>query len=401
MEKIRLGIIGVGSVVREIYQYLYYHSQYTRLLDIVAVADPNEQYRNWFCDTYGIGAERRFSDYQQLLENEQLDAVHVNTPDHLHAAPAIAALNAGLDVVVPKPTASTVPDAHAMIQAAQDADRILGVDFHKREDPRIRQCEARYQSGRYGRLQSSVWYMLDKLRVADPNADPPFFASPDFAETNSPISFLTVHMCDALMQITRLLPIRVRATGFSHKLPTLAPRPVQGFDLCDTEIAFDNGAVAHIITGWHLPNTAHATAVQSSRLICSEGMIDLQLDRPGYHELHEEGIAEVNPLFLNFQPDGTVSGYGISSPGRLFERIWARRAGQLSDQQKAQLMNPIELGFFTTLVCQAAEQSLREGIPVTRGVTEGRVIDLRQLCAQQLGEPACEQYLPSADTRDL
>ena len=54
MEKIKLGIIGVGSVVREIYQYLYYNSAYSDLLEIVAIADINEEYRNWFGNKYGI-----------------------------------------------------------------------------------------------------------------------------------------------------------------------------------------------------------------------------------------------------------------------------------------------------------------------------------------------------------
>ena len=393
MERLRLGVIGVGSVVREIYQHLYFHSEYSHLLDVVAVADPNDQFRNWFCDTFQIPSERRFTDYTQMLASVELDAVQVNTPDHLHAAPSIAALEAGLDVVVPKPTAATVKDAHAMIAAAARTGRLMGIDFHKREDPRIKECQARYQSGRYGQLQSTIWYMLDKLLVADPNGETPFFASPDFAEKNTPISFLTVHMCDALMKIVNLLPVEAQATGYSHTLPNLQPIAVRGYDLCDTQVRFDNGAVAHIITGWHLPNTAHATTVQSGRLICSAGMIDLELDKPGCHELHDEGIFEVNPLFRNFEKDGTVTGYGMSSPGRLYQKILAHRQGQLSDEAKAQLATPLELGFYTTLVCEAAEESLRQGTSVADGVTVGPAIDLRELCARELGAEVAADYL--------
>ena len=61
MEKIKLGIIGVRSVVREIYQYLYYNSAYSDLLEIVAIADINEEYRNWFGNKYGIKEKFRFS----------------------------------------------------------------------------------------------------------------------------------------------------------------------------------------------------------------------------------------------------------------------------------------------------------------------------------------------------
>ncbi|MBI5821303.1 MAG: Gfo/Idh/MocA family oxidoreductase [Verrucomicrobia bacterium] len=390
--KLRLGIIGAGSVVREIYQYLYFRSSFTPQLEICAVADPNEQYRNWFGDLAGLPADRRFSDYKELIAKTELDAVQINTPDHLHCAPTVAALNAGLDVVVPKPTAATLKDAHAMIEAAKKTGRFLGVDFHKREDPRIKEAEARFQGGRYGQFQAAVFYMLDKLSVADPNHSPRFFASPDFAERNTPASFLTVHMADALMKIVNLAPMQVRAVGYSQKLPSLKPIAVKGYDLVDTEILFSTGAIAHILTGWALPNSAWSTTVQSSRIICSDGMIDLGLDQPGLREIHADGIVEVNPLFKNFEKDNTVSGYGIGSPGRLYQQILAFRNNKLSAAEREAMNSPITLGFYTALVLEAAEKSLAEGEKLATGATIGATIDLRKLVVQQLGADVAKQY---------
>jgi len=323
--RLRLGIIGAGSVVREIYQHLYFHSQYSALLELCAIADPNEHCRNWLGELAGLPAKARFADYRDMFRSVELDAVQINTPDHLHCQPALDAMATGLDVVVPKPTAATIKDVHAMREAALKAGRFLGVDFHKREDRRIKEVAARFQSGRYGTFQAAVFYMLDKLFVADPNHSPRFFASPDFASKNTPVSFLTVHMADALMQIIQLTPTRVRATGYSHKLPALKPLAVQGYDVVDTEIIFQTGAIAHILTGWALPNTAWSTTVQSGRLICSEGLIDLGLDTPGLREIHADALSELNPLFRNFSADGQVAGYGISSPGGLYEQILAWR----------------------------------------------------------------------------
>ncbi len=379
-------------MVREIYQHLYFHSHYSGLLDICAVADPNEQYRNWFADLAGIPSSRRFADYRELLAKVKLDAVQVNTPDHLHCAPTVDALKAGLDVVVPKPTAATLKDAHAMIQAAKKSGRFLGIDFHKREDPRIKEAEARFQKGRYGTFQTAVFYMLDKLWVVDPNHSPRFFASPDFAEKNTPVSFLTVHMADALMKIVNLVPIQVRATGYSQKLPSLKPIPVKGYDLVDTEILFETGAQAHIITGWALPNTAEAITVQSSRIICSDGLIDLGLDTPGLREVHSDGILEVNPLFRNFEKDDTVTGYGITSPGRLYQQILALHNGKLSLAEREAAAHPITLGFYTTLVLEGAEKSLAEGRKLAAGVTLGPPVDLRELTTRQLGPAAAKAY---------
>ena len=390
--KLKLGIIGAGSVVREIYQHLYFNSHYSHLLEICAVADPNEEYRNWFADVAGVPQERRFKDYREMLAKVKLDAVQVNTPDHLHCAPTVDALKAGLDVVVPKPTAATLKDAHAMIQAAKDSGRFLGIDFHKREDPRIKEAEARFQKGRYGTFQTAVFYMLDKLWIVDPNHSPRYFASPNYAEKNTPVSFLTVHMADALMKIVNQVPVEVRATGYSQKLPSLKPIAVNGYDLVDTEIIFDTGAQAHIITGWAIPNTAHSITVQSSRIICSDGLIDLGLDMPGLREAHAEGILEVNPLFRNFEKDKTVTGYGISSPGRLYQQILAMHNGKLSAADLEAALSPIALGFYTTLVLEGAEKSLAEEKKSANGVTRGPAIDLRKLAAQELGAAAAKSY---------
>jgi predicted dehydrogenase len=390
--KLRLGVIGAGSVVREIYQHLYFRSDYSGLLEVVAVADPDERSRDWFGELAGLPANRRFADHRQMLAAVELDVAQVNTPDHLHCGPAVDALNAGVDVVVPKPTAATVRDAHEMIQAARRAGRFLGVDFHKREDPRIKEAQARYQSGRYGTLQAAVFYMLDKLCVVDPNHEPRFFATPDFAERNTPVSFLTVHMADALMQIVNLLPARVRATGYAQKLPSLKPIAVRGYDLVDTEVLFANGATAHILTGWAVPNSAHALTVQSGRLICTDGLIELGLDTPGLREIHPDGIFEVNPLFRNFEKDGRVTGYGISSPGRLYQQILAWRNGTISETERNAAFSPMTLGFYTTLVLEGAELSLANGQKLDKGVTLGPSVDLRQLVVSKIGPGAAEEY---------
>ena len=390
--KLRLGIIGAGSVVREIYQHLFFRSQYSGILEVCAVADPDANCRDWFGDLAGIPPERRFASHKELLTQVALDVVQVNTPDHLHCAPALDAFAAGVDVIVPKPLAATVKDAHAIRQAALNARRFLGVDFLKREDPRIKQAESRFRSGRYGSFQVAIFYMLDKLLVSDPNHSPRFFSSPDFAARNTPVSFLTVHMADALIKIVNLVPVRVRATGYAHKLPSLKPRPVEGYDLVDTEIQFATGAMAHILTGWATPNTAWSITVQSGRIICSDGLIDLDLDASGLREIHGDGLCEINPLFRNFERDGLVTGYAITNPGRLFQQILALRNDELSTSDYETAFTPMTLGFYSTLVLEGAEKSLVEGEKMPSGVTSGATIELSALATKQLGATVAREY---------
>ena len=383
-DKLRIGVIGAGAVVREIYQYLYFRSDYSRMLEICAVANPGAKNRNWLGDLAKLPRNQRFADYREMLAKVELDAVQINTPDHLHCQPTLDAFAAGLDVILPKPTAATVKDAHAMIQAAKKAGRFLGVDFHKRGDPRIKEAETRFKSGRYGTFQTGVFYMIDKLLVSNPNHSPRFFSSTEYAEQNTPVSFLTVHMADVLMKITGLIPAQVRATGYSHKLPSLKPRPVKGYDLVDTEIVFESGAMAHVITGWALPNTAWSIAVQSGRMICSDGLLDMNVDMPGLREIHADGVIEVNPLFRNFEKSGKVTGYGISNPGRLYQEILAGRNGSKSENAETLL------DFYTTVIVEAAEHSLNEGKKSGTGATRGEAIDISKFVRGQIGNAARE-----------
>jgi predicted dehydrogenase len=392
VEKLRLGVIGTGSVVREIYEHFYFNSEYSPLIKIEAICDRNPENMNIIGDTYHIPKDRRFASYEDLISKVKLDAVAINTPDSFHKEPALFAMDAGLDILVPKPTADNVKDAHAILSKARQLGRFIGVDFHKREDPRIKEAKARFQHGDYGKFQSSVWYMLDKLMVSDPNHVPRFFATADFASKNSPVSFLTVHMADAFMTITELKPIEVRATGYKQKLPSLKPIAVDGYDLVDTEILFENGGVCHIITGWALPNSAHALTVQSARIIGSEGMLDLDLDRPGYHEILADGIYERNPMFRNFESNGSVSGYGMRSPGKIIENILRFKNARMPEEELQRLMDPFSLGFFTSLVCEGAHRSLETATKGPEGVIIGKPVILKDLLEQEIGKEASNYY---------
>ena len=394
MNTLRLGIIGTGSVVREIYQHLYFRSVYAPLIKVAAICDSSEEALKSFGDAWKIPEKDRFRDYRDMFRRGGLDAVAVNTPDSLHREPTIAALEAGLDVLLPKPTADKVVDAHAMIQTLKTTGRFFGVDFHKREDPSVKEARACFVAGTYGTLQSSVWYMLDRLLVADPNHEPRFFSSPDFAEKNSPVTFLTTHMADTFMCITRLKPVEVRSVGYRQKLPSLSPVPVQGYDLVDTTILFEKGVLTHIITGWALPNTANCLTVQTARLLFTDCLLDLWQEHYGYHEITAGGIDDRNILFKNFEENGLVSGYGMDCPGKIIQNILRFRNGEMRPAELESLFSPFSLGFYTTLVCECAHASLQRGTSLGEGVVLGAPVEAKSYLRERIGA-AADSYYPS------
>ena len=99
----------------------------------------------------------RFSEYEGLIERAEeleLDGVVIATPNALHAPQAIAALEAGLAVFCQKPLAITAREAERMVDAARDADRLLGVDYSYRFCDGTRELHRAIQAGELGRIYS-------------------------------------------------------------------------------------------------------------------------------------------------------------------------------------------------------------------------------------------------------
>ncbi len=78
---------------------------------------------------------RVFEDFREMLKATQPEIVIIATPDHWHALPCIAALEAGAHVFVEKPTSHTIVESQAMLAAAEAGDRTVQVGLHRRIGP--------------------------------------------------------------------------------------------------------------------------------------------------------------------------------------------------------------------------------------------------------------------------
>ncbi len=75
---------------------------------------------------------RTYSDYRKMLAEKDLEIVLIGTPDHWHALPMIAAVEAGADVYVQKPISVDVREGQAMLQAARRTGRVVQVGTQRR-----------------------------------------------------------------------------------------------------------------------------------------------------------------------------------------------------------------------------------------------------------------------------
>jgi predicted dehydrogenase len=147
MAPLRFGVIGTGSIA---------HNRHLPCLKrqpdvtIVAAADVSPT---------SVGAAARafdiptvYTDFREMLEKEELDAVVVCTPNKYHAPATIAALESGRHVLCEKPMATDPTEARAMLDAANRSGKTLAIGFHYRHMPNVRAAKRVVDSGELGKV---------------------------------------------------------------------------------------------------------------------------------------------------------------------------------------------------------------------------------------------------------
>lgn len=130
MEKTKIAVIGLGGAAQLIHipNLLKFSN-----LEISAVAEINKSRLNSVADKFNI--KNRFSNYEDLLENSESDAVIIATPTSTHKDVALAALKAKKHILVEKPLARTFLEAKPIIEAGKKLKRIVMVGMNLRYRP--------------------------------------------------------------------------------------------------------------------------------------------------------------------------------------------------------------------------------------------------------------------------
>ena len=124
-------------------------------VDVAAICDINEELLNKVGDELGIPAEKRYTDWKDLLKIEEMNSVIIATPDQLHKEMSIAFLEAGKHVMCEKPLAITREDLDAIVTAAEKAKTVFMVGQICRFTPAFVKAKQLVDDGVIG----EVYYM--------------------------------------------------------------------------------------------------------------------------------------------------------------------------------------------------------------------------------------------------
>lgn len=104
-------------------------------------------------------------DFRRVLDRSDVDVLLVATPDHWHALPTVLGCQAGKDVYVEKPLATTIPEGRAMLNAAQAHQRIVQMGAQRRSSPTYAEAIDFVKSGQLGKVGLvRAWAYLDWIQ---------------------------------------------------------------------------------------------------------------------------------------------------------------------------------------------------------------------------------------------
>jgi predicted dehydrogenase len=130
---------------------------------IVALCDVDSNFLDHAAEEFNDA--RRFADYRQMLDEaaDQIDAVIVSTPDHMHGAISLAAMSAGKHVYVQKPLAHNLAELRRMVEAADEKRLVtqMGTQIHSHES--YRTAAALLRQGVLGRVREAHSWVSSRL----------------------------------------------------------------------------------------------------------------------------------------------------------------------------------------------------------------------------------------------
>ncbi|MCX8036491.1 MAG: Gfo/Idh/MocA family oxidoreductase [Candidatus Sumerlaeia bacterium] len=171
-DPVRLGIIGTGNRGRQLMSAFLQQND----AEIVALCDVDETQLDQAKKMVSSGVVI-YKDFRKMLENKDLDAVVIATPEHWHAVMVIQACEAGKDVYVEKPLTIVIAEGRKMVEAVRRTNRIVQVGLQSRSSEAFQKLAALVQQDGIGKVTVARAYHVSNMWPngigKEPDSPPP------------------------------------------------------------------------------------------------------------------------------------------------------------------------------------------------------------------------------------
>ncbi len=332
-ERLRIGVVGVGWQGGSHLQNLTAIGR----AELTAVCDINEVLLQQRKEEYHL--RHLFTDYRELVACDEVDAVIVVLPDHLHREAALTVLAAGKHLLLEKPMAVSVPDAEEVAAAAAAAPGKFMLNLSNRWMPAFAAGKQRLESGAFG----SVRYLFSRMsnRIEVPTERLPWLQRSHLAH------WIGVHRLDIARWYVGREVVRVRAV---HRRGVLESMGFETIDLFQATIEFDGGAVMSLEGSWILPKSYPSLVDSRFYCLCEEGLLDVDRFRS------ELAVAGPEAFDLSTPGAGNVLGHQCG-----FTVEATRHFVECCLDDRAPLVGAADGVALTKVLCAVVESCERDG----------------------------------------
>ena len=250
MKKIKIAVIGTG-LVGSFHAETFYRNPYA---DLIAVCDTDQQKCKSIADRFNCKAYSEFSD---LLNTENLDAVTIATPEQIRVEPAVLAVEKGLKILLEKPLGKNLHEIDNLVNKIKNHDKLISVNFILHEDPRYKIMKERIKNNEIGNIVSCYARRRGNR-----------FGIEIYAPWTDLLSSTLIHDIQMVMSINKTKPIRVFAESVIRECAKYDSQ-----DAVMALIKFADGSIASFETSWVLPKNQPEPLDPSLQVVGDKGSI--------------------------------------------------------------------------------------------------------------------------------
>lgn len=245
---------------------------------------------------------------QMLAAHPELDAAVIATPDFAHRDAAVACAEAGLDLMVEKPLATTVEDAEAIAAAARRSGARVMVGFENRWNPRFSTMRDTLRAFPGAAIDAQVVNLNDTVFV------PTRMLS--WAARSSPAWFLMPHTLDLACWVGGTRPVSVRAVGSRR---VLAASGVDTWDRVNATFEMADGSHVFLNSSWVLPESSPAVYDFRYEVQSAAGVFHVDGANHGVVEYGRTGVRWLQSAV--YERGGRIHGVPIEMVGDFVRHV--------------------------------------------------------------------------------
>ncbi|MEB3294951.1 MAG: Gfo/Idh/MocA family oxidoreductase [Synechococcales bacterium] len=284
-EPVRVGVIGVGNMGQ-------HHTRVLSLLKDVKLVGISDVNLERGLETASRYQTRFFDDYHDLLEH--VDAVCIAVPTRLHHMVGLAALKAGVHVLLEKPIAATIAEAESLVNAAAEQQCLLQVGHIERFNPVFQELN--------NVLKTEELLALEAHRMS------PYS---DRANDVSVVLDLMIHDIDLILELAASPVVRLTASGSRGSLSS------RYLDYVTATLGFANGFVATLTASKVTHRKTRKIVAHCKRSLTEADFLDNEI------LIHRQAHAYSQSSFGHscYRQDGIVEKVAISRVEPLYAEL--------------------------------------------------------------------------------